>query len=143
MTLTTPQQEEVRAALQAYAGAYAAKQHEKLRALASKTISGFGSGPDEVVRDLAGFNEQVRRDLLQADMITLRFDILSLEGIMPFAWVTAFCNFNLTSGGTKISLRGRMTALLRNTGSRWVFEQVHFSMPFSEQLPGQSYPVHT
>jgi len=142
MTLTTAQQEEVRAALQAYAGAYAAKQPEKIRALVSKTISGFGSGPDEVVRDLAGFNEQVRRDLLQADTIALGFDILSLEGIMPFAWITAFCTFDLTSGGKKLSLQGRMTTILRNTGSRWIFEQIHFSMPFSEQLPGQSYPEH-
>jgi ketosteroid isomerase-like protein len=143
MTLTTAQKEEVMAALKAYAGAYAAKQPEKIRALASKTISGFGSGPDEVVRDLPGFHEQIRRDFSQAGTIALSFDMLSLEGIMPFAWVTAFCTFKVGAGGTALCMNGRMTALLRNTGSRWIFEQIHFSMPYSEQLPGQSFPGRT
>jgi hypothetical protein len=30
--------------------------------------------------------------------------------------------------------------VLRNTGSRWLIEQLHFSLPYAEQAAGQSFP---
>jgi len=42
--------------------------------------------------------------------------------------------------GSRLSMTGRFTAVLKNTGSRWLFEMVHFSVPAIGQAPGESYP---
>ncbi len=126
--------------LDLYAQYYHEKNLDKLLSIVSKEISGFGSGPDELVLNAARFREQVRRDLGQAGTVKLSFEILKADGVMPCAWVTALCHFSAVVDGKALSMSGRMTVVLRNTGSRWLFEQVHFSMPCAPQLPGQSYP---
>lgn len=141
MALTTEQQQEVLALLDTYARAYNGKRLDAITALASPGISGFGSGPDEVVTGFPQFRHQVRRDLAQADDVSLCFEVLRLDGFMPFAWITALCTFDVRVREQRLTLEGRMTALFRNTGSRWLFEQLHFSIPSTEQESGQSYPA--
>jgi hypothetical protein len=140
MALTPSQIDDVLAVLDQYSCAYQEKNSEKIRSLVSPGISGFGSGPDEVVTDPAQFRRQIERDLSQADSVSLALCVLKLDGQMPFAWVTAFCGFRVMVRGEAILLDGRMTALLRNTGSRWLFEQIHFSLPDECQDAGESYP---
>ncbi len=123
-----------------YAQYYHEKNLDKLLSLISKEISGFGTGPDEIVLSAAELKEQVRRDMAQSGTLKVSFDIMKLDGVMPCAWVTALCRFSAGIGDKNVTMSGRMTFVLRNTGSRWVFEQVHFSMPFGPQLPGQSFP---
>jgi hypothetical protein len=141
MALTSQQRQEVLALLNQYACAYSEKNPGKIIALASQGISGFGSGPDEIVAGFSRFEEQVGRDLAQADAVSLSFDVLRLDGVMPFAWVTAFCTFDVRVKEQRLALKGRMTVLFHNTGSRWLIEQLHFSLPSGQQEPGQSYPA--
>ncbi len=139
MTLDSARNAEVLAILDRYAEWYSKKDLEGFLSSCSGTISGFGSGPDEVVTGISSLRAQVRRDFAQADSIRIAFDLIRVDGAMPVAWVTANCTFHVVSGGSKVCMRGRVTMVLRNTGSRWLFEQVHFSMPNVSQAPGQSY----
>jgi ketosteroid isomerase-like protein len=123
-----------------YAKAYRNKDAQALLALFSQDITGFGSGIDEVITDRNQLAAQVRRDLSQVESVDIAFRQMKIYGDMPVAWVTTFCEYHIVAGGARIVMAGRMTAGLRTTGSRWVIEQLHFSMPFDGQEPGQSYP---
>lgn len=141
MSLTEAQKTEVRAAMEKYATAYRNKDINALNALFSPTISGFGSGPDEVIRNHKEFVRQISRDLSQATGIALVFSDTVISGEGPVAWVMTRCSFSFTLAGSgQQTLNGRITMVLRNTGSRWLIEQIHFSMPFEEQATGQSFP---
>lgn len=140
MALDEQQTEEVLEMLERYARHYSDNNAKKIFSLASKGISGFGSGADEVIEDYSGFKESIVRDLAQSEKVDVTFYVFKVDGQMPFAWVTSFCVFDAVVNGEALSMEGRMTALLRNTGSRWLFEQLHFSMPFGGQETGESFP---
>ncbi|MDO9035463.1 MAG: nuclear transport factor 2 family protein [Methanoregula sp.] len=141
MKFTEIQTAEVIETLHNYGTAYQKKDIKALLALFSPGISGFGSGPDEVVLDRKDFTRQIKRDLSQATSVFVKFTEVKIFGEGRIAWVTSRSNISFTLEGTKKqTMSGRSTMVLRNTGSRWVIEQVHFSMPYIEQSPGQSFP---
>ena len=140
MALTSQQEAEICGMMDCYAEMYRTRNAKGLFSLFSPGICGYGSGPDEVVKDAAAMKAQVKRDLLQADSVRIQFDIQRVSGEMPVAWVMADCDFEVVVKGTSLCMTGRMTAVLRNTGSRWLFEMVHFAVPAMEQAPGESYP---
>lgn len=139
MTLGSARKEEILATLDKYVEWYSNKDLEGLLSSCSRSISGFGSGPDEVVAGRSSLAAQLKRDFSQADSIRIAFDSIRVDGAMPVAWVTANCSFDAESGGEPVCMKGRITLVLRNTGSRWLFEQIHFSMPNQSQAEGQSY----
>ena len=141
MTLTRAQKAEVIEAMQAYATAYKKKDIRTLSALFAPEISGFGSGPDEVVLDRKDFSGQIKRDLSQVTSVSLEYTGMKIFGEGRIAWVTTGCNYYFTiKPGITHVLTGRMTIVLRNNGKRWIIEQMHFSMPYGEQAAGQSFP---
>ncbi len=141
MTLTDVQVTEVIETIQQYATAYRKKDIRALSALVAPGISGFGSGPDEVISNHDDFIQHTRRDMSQATLLSIEYPDLQVFGDGRVAWVTSGNTMMYTvDGKTKETLRGRVTMVLRNTGSRWVIEQLHFSMPYGEQSTGQSFP---
>jgi len=141
MKLTEAQNTEIEETLHNYSMAYQKKDIKALLALFSYETSGFGSGLDEVVLGRKDFTRQMKRDLSQATSVSVEFPCPKIFGEGRVAWVTSGCNFIFTvEGKKKQTMNGRMTMVLRNTGSRWVIEQIHFSMPYIEQSPGQSFP---
>lgn len=141
MKLTASQEAEVIGTLQKYSTAYQSKDLKAFSALFSRDITGFGSGPDEVIVDYPSFIRQMERDLSQATILSVEFPDRTIYGDGRVAWVTSTCIFTFAvDGSTKQILRGRSTMVLRNTGSRWLIEQIHFSMPSRDQAAGQSYP---
>ena len=140
MALTDQQKQEVAEVMRQYAGGYREKDALAILALCSPDISGFGSGADEIARSKAELEVSIPRDLSQADFMDMTFPRMKIYGTMPVAWVTTECNVRFVIGGVAGVMAGRMTAGLLNTGSRWLLEQVHFSMPFSGQNVGQSFP---
>jgi ketosteroid isomerase-like protein len=141
MKLTAPQEAEIIETMQEYSTAYQKKDLKALSAVFSREITGFGSGPDEVIADHASFLRQMKRDISQATIHSVEFPDRNISGDGRVAWVTSACIFTFMVDGTrKQILSGRSTMVLRNTGSRWLIEQIHFSMPYSEQSAGQSYP---
>ena len=140
MTLTERQKEEVRETLDSYAAAYQRKDLKALLALFSPDISGYGAGPDEVFRNRKEYAPLVQRDLVQATSILLEFEDLNIVGDGPVAWVMSSCNcMFVAEGKDKQTMKVRMTFGLRNTGSRWLIEQLHISVPNTGQAPGQSF----
>ncbi|MFA5267697.1 MAG: nuclear transport factor 2 family protein [Methanoregula sp.] len=141
MKLTATQEAEVIETMQKYSTAYQKKDLKALSAVFSREITGFGSGPDEVIADHTSFLRQIKRDISQATILSVEFPDRKIFGDGRVAWATSKSTITFTvDGTTKQILSGRSTMVLRNTGSRWLIEQLHFSMPYSEQSAGQSFP---
>lgn len=129
------------AAMDTYASAYKKGDIRAMAAVFSPEICGFGSGPDEIIRDHAGFIRQIRRDMEQATVNDVEFSATTIHGDGRVAWVMTNCTMTYTVFGSgKQTLQGRSTMVLKNTGSRWRIEQIHFSMPYGGQTTGQSFP---
>lgn len=141
MVLTELQKAEVEETLRNYGTACRKKDIRAILSLASPEISGFGSGPDEVVPDRRVFRGQIQRDLSQVTSVSLEYTGMKIFGEGRIAWVTTGCKYNFTvKPGLTQAMTGRMTIVLRNNGKRWMIEQMHFSMPYGEQVAGQSFP---
>jgi ketosteroid isomerase-like protein len=141
MKLTKSHEADVSDTMQKYGTAYQKKDLAALSALFSPEISGFGSGPDEVIVDHTSFIKQMKRDMSQATILSFEFSDRQIFGDGRIAWVTSKSTITFTIDGKKKQvLRGRSTMVLQNTGSRWLIEQLHFSLPYGEQSAGQSFP---
>jgi ketosteroid isomerase-like protein len=141
MTLSDTQKAEVIETMHNYGKAYQNKDLKELLAIFSPDISGFGSGPDEIILDRQDFSRQIKRDLSQATIVSVKFHPMKILGEGRIAWVTSRNDITFTvDGSKKQTMSGRSTMVLRNTGSHWVIEQLHFSMPNIEQSQGQSFP---
>jgi ketosteroid isomerase-like protein len=141
MKLTGSQEAEVIGTMQQYAVAYQKKDIRAFSALFSPGISGFGSGPDESIADHKTLIRQVTRDMSQATILSVEFSDRTVFGDGRVAWATSKNTITFTVDGTKNQvLQGRSTMVFRNTGSRWLIEQLHFSLPCGEQSAGQSFP---
>jgi len=141
MKLTNSQEAEVIATMEAYGSAYQKKDMKALSALFSQEITGFGSGPDEIITNHDDFMRQIKRDTTQATILSFDFSERKIFGDGRVAWASSKSTITFTVDGvTKQVIRGRSTMVLRNTGSRWIIEQFHFSMPNGEQATGQSFP---
>jgi len=141
MTLSDAQKAEVIETMHNYGKAYQNKDLKALLAIFSPEISGFGSGPDEIILDRQDFSRQIKRDLNQATIVSVKFNPMKILGEGRIAWVTSRNDITfIVEGSKKQTLSGRSTMVLRNTGSHWVIEQLHFSMPYVEQSAGQSFP---
>jgi uncharacterized protein (TIGR02246 family) len=141
MTLTDAQKAEVKATMEAYAAAYKNKDIKGLLAVFSPDICGFGSGPDEIVLGIDAFVRQVKRDMGQATVNSVKFTDTQIFGEGRVAWLMTKTAISFTPAGKKKqTMHGRSTMVMRNTGSWWKIEQFHFSMPFGGQSDGQSFP---
>jgi ketosteroid isomerase-like protein len=143
MTLSEKQELEIVGTFAAYAEAYHKKDKKTLARLCSPDIIGFGSGPDEVFQGKKELMEGLYRDFKQAMSLQLRIPAMSMNGEGRVAWVTCWSEFSATIGDNQVRMLGRMTAVLKNTGRAWRFEQIHFSMPYEGQESGQSFPGAT
>jgi ketosteroid isomerase-like protein len=140
MTLTKEQKAEVKETLGRYCAAYQRKDLKALLALFSPAISGYGAGQDEVFKNRKEYAPLLKRDLMQAISISLAFTDVNISGDGQAAWVMSGCNcMFVAEGKDKQTMRVRMTLGLRNTGSRWLIEQLHLSVPNAGQAPGQSF----
>jgi len=141
MTLSDAQKAEVKATMQEYATAYKNKDIKGLLAVFSPEICGFGSGPDEIVLGIDAFVRQIKRDISQATVNNVAFSDTQIFGDGRVAWLMTKSAISFTIAGEKMqTLAGRSTMVMKNTGSRWKIEQIHFSLPCGGQQEGQSFP---
>ena len=141
MKLSPEQEAEIIKTMDRYATAYQKKDIGLFSEIFSPGITGFGSGPDEIITDHRGLISQIRRDVSQADILGVTFSERKIFGDGRVAWVTTNSSMMFTlDGRTKETLPGRMTMVLLNNGNRWLIEQLHFSLPWGGQSAGQSFP---
>jgi len=143
MTLSEKQELEIVETFEMYAEAYHKKDKLALARICSPEIIGFGSGPDEEFQGRKELMAGIARDFKQANSLHLRFPAMSINGEGRVAWVTCMAIFSAVIGDHQLLIPGRMTAVLKNTGRAWRFEQIHFSMPSEGQDEGQSFPGST
>jgi ketosteroid isomerase-like protein len=139
MSLTNAQVAEIEETLDRYRTAYMKKDLDGIVSLFSPDVTGYGSGQDEVIRNRDDYARLVQRDLSQAASVFIEFPDLKISGKGPVALVAARCICTFMVAGRKQTMDGRMTLALKNTGSRWLIGQYHFSMPNTEQAPGQAF----
>lgn len=123
-----------------YIDGYAKEDIDLLESILSPTVQGFGTGPDEVIRNREETLDQIRRDLDQCESVSIRMDDMQVHGTPSVAWLMATCRFTVTVGGEAITLAGRYTAVLQKADDRWLIEQIHYSLPAAGQDAGRSYP---
>lgn len=140
MALSEKQNLEIMETFEKYAEAYHKKDKLALSRLCSPDICGFGSGPDEVFIGRKELMSGLTRDFSQARSVHLSFAVININGEGRVAWVTCWGAFSAVIGDNDVRMLGRMTAVLKNTGKAWRFEQIHFSMPYGGQETGQSFP---
>jgi len=127
--------------MEAYAAAYKNKDIKGLLEVFSPDICGFGSGPDEIVLGIDSFVRQIQRDISQATVNNVVFTDTQIFGDGRVAWLMTKSAISFTIAGEKMqTLHGRSTMVMRDTGSRWKIEQIHFSLPYGGQAAGQSFP---
>ncbi|MDD4127485.1 MAG: nuclear transport factor 2 family protein [Methanomicrobium sp.] len=141
MKLNEAQKAEVKETMRNYGNAYKNKDLKALLEIFSPDISGFGSGPDEIINGIEGFTRQIKRDMNQATIISVEFTDTKIFGEGNIAWATSGSTLVFTTDGkTNQTINGRSTMVLRNSKGSWRIEQLHFSLPYSEQSLGQSFP---
>ncbi|MFA4877186.1 MAG: nuclear transport factor 2 family protein [Methanoregula sp.] len=129
MALNERATSEVAEVMNNYVRYYNERNAGKVLSLFSKTVSGFGTAKDEIACNLSELRERILIDLSPANAISMSVKILATGGEMPAAWITGLCNLDGRMGGKSIHMEGRVTAVLVNHGGKWLFEQVHFSVP--------------
>ena len=139
MALSEKQENEILTLFKNYSDAYSKKDKRALKEMVSPGISGFGSGPDEIFLDRDDLMTGITRDFSQAGSVIIEFPDIWIQGEGRVAWITGLCIFVAKVENERVVMSGRLTAVVRNTGRRWIFEQLHFSVPNVEQEPGQSF----
>ena len=77
----------------------------------------------------------------QATILSVEFWDRNIFGDGRVAWATSKSTITIYGRRDKKQvLQGRSTMVLRNTGSRWLIEQLHFFSLLAEQAAGQSLP---
>jgi ketosteroid isomerase-like protein len=122
---------------------YSRKDLDNLLSLIAPEISGFGSGPDEFIRNREEYRRHVDRDFSQSGVLAMALSDILICAEGTVAWVSCSCTITTEEGGCILALGGRMTAVLRGTGYTWIFTQIHFSLPAADQAPGKSFPAST
>ena len=100
----------------------------------------IGTGIDEKGIGMEQIRAMIKRDFDQADTISVEIHWKSISAAESFAWLSSDLINKVTVGDKELTLSGRLTALFENREDKWLIRQWHYSMPFSAQPEGQSFP---
>jgi class 3 adenylate cyclase/ketosteroid isomerase-like protein len=101
----------------------------------------IGTGADEKRIGLAEVRALFERDWSQTDATYLALGWISVSAAGSLAWVAADMTAHVILGGQEMSYPGRFTAVLEQRGDRWLFAQMHFSLPAYAQAVGEAWPT--
>jgi ketosteroid isomerase-like protein len=101
----------------------------------------FGTGVDEKRIGRAQFRLQAERDWSQTDTLAFKLTWHQVSAAGPVAWVAAEGVGQGKVGGQAIEFPFRATVVLEQRGDKWLFLQLHMSLPAPAQDEGDSVPV--
>ena len=132
----------VRAVLDRFAMAYADRDVSRLRVTfaADADVLVYGTGADEKCVGLAEIERHVLRDWAQSEKASITLGRTSVSSAGAVAWVASDVTFNVTAGGSAVTIPGRLTAVLEQRAEGWLLVQTHFSLPATGQSEGDSFP---
>lgn len=122
---------------------YALKDAEKVLSfyLPDKDLFVLGSGPDEKYIGPKSARIGLKRDFSQASQVKVTLANVHLSAAGRVAWLASDCTFYAKLNSHRVSMTGRLTSVFEKRDRRWLIAQSHFSMPYTAQAPGQSFPI--
>lgn len=128
--------------LEEYSQAYHDKDIERILKLFvdSEELVVIGTGDDEWVNGINELKSGFERDFDQADSINVKFRDISISSSGNVAWISGHMNMEATVGGQDIYLPGRLTAVVLNKNEKWLFANLHYSLPCDLQEEGKAWP---
>jgi diguanylate cyclase (GGDEF)-like protein len=142
--MTTRASKEAIAALRGYLEAESARDLARTLELVDAAHCGFGTGPDEIVRDREELRAILGRQFAQtSNVVSHAVEILSCLEVSPDAClIMAVITFQVEIGGAIEKLAPRFSFLMRRGGDRaWRLLHLHASIPWSLQQEGESFPL--
>ena len=120
------------------------RNHPGTVAMFSPTITGFGTGVDEVGGDGQGLQTLYLRDIREAPN-PIQYEISHLKIQTPLAGlgiVACELNIRTTVLGQELKLNCiRLSLVLVQTESTWLIEHMHISQPTLAHAGDESYPI--
>ncbi|NMO09416.1 nuclear transport factor 2 family protein [Methanobacterium subterraneum] len=135
-------QKAVRRLLEEYSQAYQNKDVEGILELFvdSDDLVVIGTGDDEWVNGINELKSGFERDMDQADTINVKFRDISISSSSNVAWLSSHMNMEATVEGQEIYLPGRLTAVVLEKNGKWLFANLHYSLPSDLQEEGKAWP---
>ncbi|MBW4256246.1 nuclear transport factor 2 family protein [Methanobacterium sp. YSL] len=135
-------QKAVRRLLEEYSQAYQNKDVEGILELFvdSDDLVVIGTGDDEWVNGINELKSGFERDMGQADTINVKFRDISISSSSNVAWLSSHMNMEATVEGQEIYLPGRLTAVVLEKNGKWLFANLHYSLPSDLQEEGKAWP---
>lgn len=100
-----------------------------------------GSGADEVRIGPEAIKTQYQRDWGQTETGTVNYKSTLISKVGSAAVVFSEATITTKVEGKSMEFPLRITGALENRGGKWLFSQLHASMPAAGQGEGQSFPV--
>ncbi|MDY9924007.1 nuclear transport factor 2 family protein [Methanobacterium sp.] len=100
----------------------------------------IGTGYDEWIKGYENLQYGFERDFKQADNINVKFRNVTISSTDNVAWISAHMNVDARADGQDIYLPGRLSAVILKINEKWLFTQLHYSLPASEQEEGKAWP---
>jgi ketosteroid isomerase-like protein len=123
--------------------AYQRKDVDSLLAMLAPDPDGvfIGTGADERRIGLDEAGAQIERDFAQSDVIFWELGWHSVSAAGPVAWLAADVIIHVKIDEREIGMPIRLTAVLEKRGDKWLFVQLHNSVPAADQKVGESFPT--
>lgn len=102
-------------------------------------VSLVGTGGDELRVGLTQVREQIERDWLQTDGISISYAVRTLSAAGVVAWALLEGAFNITAEGQAMDLPARISLIFEKRHGVWLIVHGHFSTPAAGQAQGQSF----
>ncbi len=143
MKANTETEAAVMDALRRFNEAYEKKDVDGALALLAPDPDGvfIGTGADEKRVGLAEARAQFERDFAQSEVVFWELGWHSVSEAGPVAWLAVDSIIRVKFNGREIGLPIRLTAVLEKRGDRWLFVQLHNSVPAADQKVGESFPA--
>jgi ketosteroid isomerase-like protein len=91
----------------------------------------IGSGTDEKSVGRTQFSATLKRDFSQAEITGIDFRNFAVSSSGLVAWFSADMTLRGITDDREFSLPGRLTGVMENRDGKWLWVQMHYSIPSS------------
>jgi len=98
----------------------------------------IGSDANEKSVGRTQFSASLKRDFSQAEITGIDFKNFAVSSSGLVAWFSADMTFRGITDGKEFGLPGRLTGVMENRDGKWLWVQMHYSVPSTGQAQGQS-----
>ena len=103
-------------------------------------IVAIGTGTDEWAHGCLELKDGFQRDFDQADNIQVKFEDITIQSSGNVAWLSALMVMYATVSGKEALLSGRISMVILEKEDKWLFAQMHFSLPADRNEGEYSFP---